>query len=436
MKTLKAIFICVMALPNESSCFHLRSATLSFKYRHATSMPMTMSSSESSIAGQPRQPRSSRPRRQPGTRSRPTRNRRVTSSSGSSSTATTSEPIQKRQPFDPVELTKIQEENSVAPFLDLRGENSSHNNNCENSENRSSSKVTVDLDTPITYPHFQTRSLDDLFPSSLDLNFSHKFNTCQEFRDDLKQAMRMDVFLGESKNDNLSDKVKEILLHPDSSLQGSWTHLPLSNHSNDSDDDNEDSSSITMLHNYKTTLSMPRLTKVLSTYLGPNAPTGEQFMSTIAQLCNPTALETNSQSSYHWIDIIGIKNRQISHSWHQDTAILPLHTKHIYTVMLGFPPTDEYCGTGVFSHVVNLKYPRVRPPPSANSNNDNNNDDHDYNMLAGDPVLYTPEIAQEYIIRPCYEPGKEILFYRDVDVLHSAPDVAYRSSVMRFMNIG
>ena len=101
--------------------------------------------------------------------------------------------------------------------------------------------------------------------------------------------------------------------------------------------------------------------------------------------------------------------------------------------MLGFPPHNDYSGTGVFSHVVNLKYPRIRPPPE-NLNGDN--DIQVYNRMAGEPVLYMENIPSKHIIRPIYVPGKEILFYRDVDVLHSAPDVAYRSSVMRFMNIG
>jgi hypothetical protein len=42
-------------------------------------------------------------------------------------------------------------------------------------------------------------------------------------------------------------------------------------------------------------------------------------------------------------------------------------------------------------------------------------------------------IDEHHIVRPSYAPGRELLMYRDIDVLHSSPDVAYRTSVMRFM---
>lgn len=50
-----------------------------------------------------------------------------------------------------------------------------------------------------------------------------------------------------------------------------------------------------------------------------------------------------------------------------------------------------------------------------------------------EPVLFAGSVPEEFIVRPIYEPGKEIIRYRDVDVLHSAPDVTYRTSIMRFM---
>lgn len=48
-------------------------------------------------------------------------------------------------------------------------------------------------------------------------------------------------------------------------------------------------------------------------------------------------------------------------------------------------------------------------------------------------VLFEGTLNEKYTVRPVYEPGKELLLYSDIDVLHSAPDVAYRSSIMKFM---
>lgn len=366
---------------------------------------------------QPRSNRSPRSRSELSNRSRSNRNRKSTpSSTRTTPSSTNAVRLAPPQLFDPIQLTKEQKSNIEALPLDLD----------DNREEVSSTHhVISDVNHPITHAHIQTFSLDDLFPSLPGLNFSSTFNCNQNFREEMKQAMRMDVFYGNPQNEKLSDKVKDILLLPDSSLQGSWTQECITNSKQST---------------YKSSLHMPRLSKVISSYLGPNAPSGELLMSKLAHLCNPpdqkgTISSPDSStitSTYHWIDIIGIKNRKISHSWHQDTAILPDISDSIYTVMLGFPPENNYCGTGVFSHAVRLQCPRIRCPLQILEDND----DREHNRMAGEPVLYTPSISEEFIIRPIYEPGKEILFYRDVDVLHSAPDVAYRSSVMRFMNIG
>jgi len=86
--------------------------------------------------------------------------------------------------------------------------------------------------------------------------------------------------------------------------------------------------------------------------------------------------------------------------------------------MLGFPcqDQDDNCA-GVFSHVVKLAEEHIAP------------EGHNVN----EPLLFQGTVDQKYIVRPVFGLGKEILRYRDVDVLHSAPDVQYRSSVMRFM---
>lgn len=85
---------------------------------------------------------------------------------------------------------------------------------------------------------------------------------------------------------------------------------------------------------------------------------------------------------------------------------------------MGFPKENNYDGVGVFSHAVKLKYERVAP------------EDHPDE----EPVVYPGLImADEYIVKPRFAKGNEILVFKDIDTLHSAPDVTYRTSVMRFM---
>ena len=153
---------------------------------------------------------------------------------------------------------------------------------------------------------------------------------------------------------------------------------------------------------------MLALTTVLRDELGAAAPTGDEFMDALGGLCG-------SSPQTHWIDIVGVLDRKIPHSWHLDTGRSPGgDTK---TVCLGFPAIDCYEGVGVFSHFVKLEKEQWA----------------DENHPPNQPVLYQCAIDEQYIVRPRFAAGREIIVYRDVDVLHSAPDVAYRSSVMRFM---
>jgi len=231
--------------------------------------------------------------------------------------------------------------------------------------------------------HLISMSLDELFPN---LGFSHKFNSDGEFRNSLRNSMREDIFDSSPSYGGMSDKARKMLLLPDSSLQGSWRCKTEGGE-----------------------LRMKKLTEVLKSNLGETAPAGDEFMEKIGSLCG-------SKPSTHWIDIVGIVERRIPHSWHQDTG--RSYNGNTFTVLLGFPKEDNYDGVGVFSHAVKLKYERVAA------------DDHPPN----EPVVYPNlSIDEKYIVRPTFARGREILLFRDVDVIHSSPDVAFRTSVMRFM---
>lgn len=283
------------------------------------------------------------------------------------------------------------------PFVDALAEIASQDSN----EDAPLYELPDSTGKDIVHDHITTYSLDDLF---LHFNFSTTFATSTTFREELRNSMREDIFDTTPTYHGMSEKARNVLLLPDSSLQGSWKchqggwSRTLSNSSDDQDNEQQQAQSLPR---------MQRLTTVLKKHLGENAPTGDEFMDTIGSLCG-------NKPSTHWIDIVGVLTRRVPHSWHQDTGNSPDDSK---TVLLGFPPSDNYEGVGVFSHVVKLKKEQWA------------SEEHS----PMEPVLYRQEIGDEYIVRPRYAKGRELIVYRDVDVLHSSPDVAHRASVMRFM---
>jgi len=250
--------------------------------------------------------------------------------------------------------------------------------------------------------HFEQLSLDSLFPHLPHLNLSKTFFTDSAFREAIRQSARRDIFYSTPAYANLSPKVADMMLDDDSSLQGSWNchgrrRIPSTTNDRGQGGGSEPS-----------TVRMEELTVVLQDRLGDGAPTGDEFIMALGRLCgfNP---------STHWIDIIGIKDRRVAHSWHQDTgrSVTTLSTDDVnvntdvnananepgnfcYTVMLGFPCEDQYDCTGVFSHVLKLAEEHSAP------------EGHNVN----EPLLFEGVVREESIVRPKFGLGKEILRYR------------------------
>lgn len=279
--------------------------------------------------------------------------------------------------FDGKELAASQISNeATAPPLDL----TTAGLRCMSDDN-----LQLDSGDDVAQPSFEFLSLDSIHPG-----LSNAFNTDATFRNHIREAIRLDVFHSTPAYAKLSEKAASIMLLPDSSLQGSWRKPATM-------DDNE--------------LRMKRLTKVLKEKFGDDAddvPTGDDLMHKIGALCGPVP-------STHWIDIVGVQDRKLSHSWHLDTGLSPENSR---TLLWGFPAENDFSGCGIFSHIVPLRRECHAPEGHPRM----------------EPILFDGgTIDEDFIVRLLYAPGKELLVYRDIDVLHSSPDIAYRTSVMRFM---
>ena len=231
--------------------------------------------------------------------------------------------------------------------------------------------------TPDLYP--RTVSLDELFPGS---GLGAAFNSDAEFRAELRDGLRNDLYVPDPK---LSDERNAQLRS-----KGSTCHVVWKDRSTD----------------------FPRLTEALRRR-GLESITGGEFVLTLGSLCGGEA------TSGSLLEIVnnaaGGRDRVLVHSWHQDSG------RQQRTVMLGFPPKSGFEGTGVFSHCVKLSH-ELKPQGRR-----------------GEVVqfeLYDPrprEIPEEYVIRPVYKEGAEVLVYHDNAVLHSTPDYIDREAVWRFM---
>lgn len=273
----------------------------------------------------------------------------------------------------------------------------------------------------ITHKHYETWSLDDVFPG---LDFSDKFNTQHKFRSELRNAIRYDMISDTSIYRFNDEQQKENELAQNKQLIGYWKK--------EQDDDSSSSAANRMI----------MTTKVLQEYIGSNSPTGDEFMEKIGSLSKSTV------SPHHWMDVVNVgcyQNFQVgmkeNHFFHQDYGELDEPHSDNHHVFFGFPPSNNYVGTGVFPHLILLKYEQWRTGDSVAYEYTNNR------VPKGDPDQPTPFefnpndhedeknrlLLEKYVVRPMYKPGQsEIITFRDVDVLHSSPDIQYRESVMRF----
>lgn len=280
--------------------------------------------------------------------------------------------------------------------------------------------TTMDVkDQIISYPHVTYYGFDDLFPQAIQerdsqlKSFSQLFHSSVEFREQLRRAARVDfsaLFQHQEVTNNLNgekkmDAISNLLVRDlKSTYMSYWRN-------------NRHFTSIT------TSLSdYPNINNLFLKF-GLKHISGSEFIGKLTSLCG------NSQHVFgSWIDICGVKERNIPHSWHQDSGLDQC------TVMVGFPAENHYSGVGVFSHAVRLSHrlpPHTLPQPRVwqsfkKSSSSSGNVDEKNELQEG-------SFDEEYVVRPLYEAGREVMVYNDRDIFHSAPDWIYRDSIWRFM---
>lgn len=271
--------------------------------------------------------------------------------------------------------------------------------------------------------HFEIYSLDDLFPN----NISHHFNTNASFRESLRHAIRWDMMFGEGSlyGNTMTEQQKHAELAQQKPMIGLWKEW--------ADSSLSPTPSLVVNGNGNNRIRMKQTTLVLSKYLGGDAPrmqhdvpNGDEFMARIGALCNST------EAPFHWTEVVGVAATQnhrmgdkTKHAWHQDYGCLEdgmggNNNKHVF---LGFPCQDNYHGTGVLPHLIPLQ--NEHWPTRLETKDGVASQLHK-------PIFYEGEVPEDHLVRPWYAPGREIIVFRDVDVLHSTPDIQFRSSIMRF----
>jgi hypothetical protein len=293
-------------------------------------------------------------------------------------------------------------------YLSLVNDNTNNNNNNNNDQSDESQQTRRIV---IRHPHFEFKSLDDLFPHANNNNnnmMSLVFNTNERFRDELRYAIRYDMISDTTIYGTLTEEQrKHDELQLNQPIIGYWKQQQQQQQQSPP----------------RTDLKMKRTTDVLYKYIGAKTPTGDEFIDTIGSLTR------SEEPPYHWTDVVGVAATQNNrmgdktiHAWHQDYGTLEPSNPMNRHVFFGFPPRNDYVGTGVFPHIIKLQHEQWKDDVVPTTSNRTNK-----------PIFYRGDsIPKEYVVRPLYRPGREIVTFRDVDVLHSSPDIQYRQSIMRF----
>eukprot|EP00238_Polyblepharides_amylifera_P004386 CAMPEP_0196576044 /NCGR_PEP_ID=MMETSP1081-20130531/5402_1 /TAXON_ID=36882 /ORGANISM="Pyramimonas amylifera, Strain CCMP720" /LENGTH=448 /DNA_ID=CAMNT_0041894539 /DNA_START=80 /DNA_END=1426 /DNA_ORIENTATION=+ len=227
---------------------------------------------------------------------------------------------------------------------------------------------------PVTQ-HVSFYSLEELFPGT---GLANKFDTNAQFRADLHQAARDDLFVPSPK---FSAEVNDRIKSAGSTLCVAWTLA-----------EKQACGNITKLFSENGILL-----------------DGNEFVLKLGELIQRGGVTTGSLT-----DIVDI-NKHVNHSWHQDSGLDQV------TLMMGYPSENEYTGPGVFSHVVKLSHSLKQIGREGEV--------IEYEKFKSAPL----SIPEKYILRPVYSKGKEVMVYNDSSILHSAPDFANRKAVWRFM---
>jgi len=241
----------------------------------------------------------------------------------------------------------------------------------------------IDWLAPEEPASFAYYGLDQLFPDVPQLGAA--FNGNAGFRRHVREVMRCDLFRPVPKlTAEVNSELRELFID----LTKPHVKAPLT----EAEEDGQ-----------RKMRPLPQLTEVFAAHSLPLA--GEAFVQRLLAL---GGLAESGQFS----DLVGKPHE--GHRWHQD------HGDDRYTVMLGFPPEDNFQGVGVFSHVVRLSHPLRRPETSQG-------------WVAGTPIVVRIPEPKECLLRPLYRPGQEVLVYRDSACLHSTPDAVHREALWRFM---
>jgi hypothetical protein len=156
-------------------------------------------------------------------------------------------------------------------------------------------------------PSIRFLSFDDLFPNN---KFSELFNNDSLFREDIRSAARNDFFVYDNK---LSSEANSMIKDSHSTLMSSWKR------------DNEYRSLTSVFQKYNLKI------------------TGPKFIDAFTDICSSSPSHFGS-----WIDICGVPNKTIAHSWHQDSGLDQVNCIRIkYHYISYYSYILVYCDGGV-----------------------------------------------------------------------------------------